>query len=348
MHRLTTFCWNSAAQDFEQKTTEKELGVNDVLISTTHSGLCFTDVHARSKGCGLGHEGVGVVQDAGEAVTHLKIGDRVGWGWLNSSCGHCKTCVSGYRQYCSEARGFAFSDLDQGAFSDYRIVNSAFAYLIPESIPSVDAGPLMCAGASVFEALDAAGTRSDHRVGIVGLGGLGHTGVLFAKAMGCDVTVFSSSTQKMNDSFLLGANEYRSLQDVSKRSYKRDGEGVSSVEDPAPMNIDVLLITSNEVPNLEPILPCLARRATIVLMTIQQGNLSIPYMPFILPGHKLIASTEASRENHLRMLEFVARHKIRPWTEEFPMTSEGVFKAFQCLESGEMRYRGVLVRADAV
>ncbi|KAI7364120.1 hypothetical protein KC336_g21514, partial [Hortaea werneckii] len=74
------------------------------------------------------------------------LGTRaVGWGWLNSSCGHCKTCVSGYRQYCSEARGFAFSDLDQGAFSDYRVINSAFAYLIPEIIPSVDAGPLMCA-----------------------------------------------------------------------------------------------------------------------------------------------------------------------------------------------------------
>ncbi|KAI6882791.1 GroES-like protein [Hortaea werneckii] len=347
MHRLTTFYYDSDTDRFEQKTTEKKLGVKDVLIATTHSGLCFTDVHAKGKGCGLGHEGVGIVRDAGEAVTHLRIGDRVGWGWLNSSCGHCKTCVSCYRQYCSEARGFAFSDLDQGAFSDYRVINSAFAYLIPESIPSVDAGPLMCAGASVFEALDAAGTRSDHRVGIVGLGGLGHAGVLFAKAMGCDVTVFSSSTQKMEDSFDLGANDYRSLQQISKCFLKSDGGGLSTVEDPAPMNIDVLLITSNEVPNLETILPCLARRATIVLMTIQQGNLSIPYMPFILPGHKLIASTEASRENHLRMLDFVARHKIRPWTEEFPMTSEGVSKAFKRLESGEMRYRGVLVRPDA-
>ncbi|KAI7282572.1 GroES-like protein [Hortaea werneckii] len=346
MHRLTTFYWNSETDRFEEKTTEKKLGVNDVLIATTHSGLCFTDVHAKGKGCGLGHEGVGIVQGAGEAVTHLKIGDRVGWGWLNSSCGHCKTCVSGYRQYCSEARGFAFSDLDQGAFSDYRIINSAFAYLIPESIPSVDAGPLMCAGVSVFEALDAAGTRPDHRVGIVGLGGLGHTGVLFAKAMGCDVTVFSSSPHKMNDSFDLGADEYRSLEKVNERFHKKYDEGLSSVEDPAPMNIDVLLITSNEVPSLETILPCLARRATIVLMTIQQGNLSIPYMPFILPGHKLIASTEASRENHLRMLDFVARHKIRPWTEEFPMTSEELSKAFKRLESGEMRYRGVLVRAD--
>ncbi|RMZ34051.1 hypothetical protein D0859_01795 [Hortaea werneckii] len=255
---------------------------------------------------------------------------------------------AGYRQYCSEARGFAFSDLDQGAFSDYRIINSAFAYLIPESIPSVDAGPLMCAGASVFEALDAAGTRSDHRVGIVGLGGLGHTGVLFAKAMGCDVTVLSSSTQKMKDSFEMGANEFRSFERVNERFCKRDDEGLTTAEDPAPMNIDVLLITSNEVPSLETILPCLARRATIILMTIQQGNLSLPYMPFILPGHKLIASTEASRENHLRMLDFVARHKIRPWTEEFPMTSDGVSKAFRRLESGEMRYRGVLFRLDAV
>lgn len=84
MQRLTTFCWNSETDRFEQKTTEKKLGVNDILIATTHSGLCFTDVHAKGKGCGLGHEGVGIVRDSGEAVTHLRIGDRVGWGWLNS------------------------------------------------------------------------------------------------------------------------------------------------------------------------------------------------------------------------------------------------------------------------
>lgn len=253
--------------------------------------------------------------------------------------------MTGYRQYCAEARGFAFSDLDQGAFSDYRIIDSAFAYRIPDAIDSVDAGPFMCAGASVFEALDAAGTKPDGRVGVVGIGGLGHMAALFAKAMGCAVTAFSSSDSKLDDALELGADEFRLLGDIGNCYRSRDGEGDYRCEqDPQPMNINTLLITSNAVPNLEPIMPLLARRATIVLMTIQPEPLSIPYMPFILPGHRLIASTEASRENHIKMLDFAARHQIKPWIEKFAMTAGGMAKAFGRLEDGQMRYRGVLVR----
>lgn len=365
MHRLTTFCFDSSNHRFETKTTEKALGPNDVLIRTTHSGLCTTDVHAKSKGCGLGHEGVGTVQEVGVAVKHMQAGDRVGWGWLHSvgtsmthtlrsegekarltdhqSCGHCTTCVTGYRQYCSEARGFAFSDLDQGAFSDYRIIDSAFAYLISDSISSVHAGPLMCAGASTYEALDAAGTGPNDRVGVVGIGGLGHMAVLFAKAMGCAVTAISSNDKKLEDAFQLGTDEFRVSSDIN-RAYTGPGKEQSSRHEPQPMNINVLLICSNEVPDLERLMPLLARRAPIVLMTIQQSPLTIPYMPFVLPGHRLIASTEASRENHLKMLEFAARHQIKPWTEQFPMTADGLAKAFERLESGQMRYRGVLMR----
>ena len=154
------------------------------------------------------------------------------------SCGHCTCCVTGYRQYCASARGFAFSDLDQGAFGDYRIINADFAYLIPESINSVDAGPFMCAGASVYEALDAAGTKPADRVGVVGIGGLGHMAVLFANAMGCAVTALTSSTTKIDGAFKLGADEVRVLEDIE--TYHRRDHGVQT--DPRPMNINVLLI----------------------------------------------------------------------------------------------------------
>lgn len=113
---------------------------------------------------------------------------------------------------------------------------------------------------------------------------------------------------------------------------------------PRPMSIDVLLITSNVVPDLSAYLGLLARRATIVLMTIQQDTISIPYMPFVLPGHRLIASTEASLQNHFEMLAFAGEHKIKPWIEKFPMTLQGAAEAFEKLETGNMRYRGVLVR----
>lgn len=223
-----------------------------------------------------------------------------------------------------------------GAFADFHIIDADFAYRIPAEIPSWQAGVFMCAGASTYEALDAAGTKPHHRVGVVGLGGLGHMAVLFAKAMGCAVTVFSGSAQKAaRDAFELGADEYRVLSDIDTAVIP---SGVSQHTAP----VDVLLICANETPNLEKMLPFLARRATIVLMSIQQKPLVVPYMPFILPGHRLIASTEASRQNHLAMIKFAARHRITPWVERFPMTEDGLKTAFDRLEKGEMRFRGVL------
>lgn len=322
-----------------------------MLVKTSHSGLCYTDVHAKDKGCGLGHEGVGVIEKIGSAVIGLEVRDRVGWGWLHSSCGQCDTCLSGYRQYCAEARGFAFSDLDQGAFGDYRIIDADFVYQIPETISSVDAGPFMCAGASVYEGLDAAATKPSDRVGVVGIGGLGHMAVLFARAMGCGVSALFSSNrlptlQKVEDAFTMGADEVFCTADGHERTYHiRDGHssagwfeaGIKQRE-----GIDVLLITSNELPRWEAIFPLLGRRARIVLMSIQTKPLNIPYMPFILPGHRIISSTEASRRNHVDMLQFAARNKIKPFVEKFQMNEAGLQEAFARLESGQMRYRGVL------
>lgn len=205
----------------------------------------------------------------------------------------------------------------------------------------------MCAGASTFEALVAAGTKPSDRVGVVGLGGLGHMAVLFAKAMGCDVTVLSgtavASEVKTRDAFDLGADELRSLSEPEVALHRafdgtistRHGNGGESA-------INVLLICANEAPDFERVLPLLARRAVIVLMSIQMRPLKIPYMPFILPGHKIISSTEASTRNHIDMIQFAARHNIKPWVEKFPMTEVGLKQAFDKLETGNMRFRGVV------
>lgn len=199
----------------------------------------------------------------------------------------------------------------------------------------------MCAGASTYEALAAAGTKPGDRVGIVGVGGLGHMGVIFARAMGCGVTAITRDVTKMASLFELGADEVRSMDNLGLSLTEG---GLKSTSMPQLMSIDTLLITSNAIPDLTAYFPLLARRATIVLMTIQQDALSIPYLPFVLPGHKLIASTEASHQNHFEMLEFAARHNIEPVVEIFSMTLEGAAQAFQRLEEGKMRYRGVLVR----
>ncbi|EME39067.1 hypothetical protein DOTSEDRAFT_181186 [Dothistroma septosporum NZE10] len=333
---INSFFFDPKTEQFSEKVGKRELGLNEIAIQITHSGICYTDVHAKhmNQAISLGHEGVGNVVAIGPAVTQHKEGDRVGWGWLRQSCKHCECCVTGYRQYCAEAKGFAFCDHGQGAFGDSHIIDADFAYRIPEGIESRDAAPLMCAGASVFEALDAAGTNSSDRVGVVGVGGLGHMAILFAKAMGCGVTALTRDLGKREDAERLGADEVLDLTNLP-----------DAVET-GPGRINTLLVTSNTVPSLAMILPLLARRATVVLMTIQQHSFEVPYMPFILPGHRIIASTEASRENHIRMLEFAARHGIKPWIEEFDMTKEGLEEAFGKLEGGGMRFRGVVKRVE--
>lgn len=180
--------------------------------------------------------------------------------------------------------------------------------------------------------------------------------VQFASAMGCAVTAFSRSPDKAADFSTQTLPHFRFVQlptshehggDSAPASDNSDGHAVitSSHGGGGGPLINVLLITSNAVTRamLAALLPRLARRATIVLMTIQTADLQLPYMDFVLPGHRLIASTEASCRNHVEMLRFAARHRIEPQIELFDMNEEGVGLAFARLEAGKMRYRGVLV-----
>ncbi|KAL2074480.1 hypothetical protein VTL71DRAFT_8258 [Oculimacula yallundae] len=312
------------------KTSQRAIGGVEVLVKVTHSGVCGTDVHDRDSGCGLGHEGVGIVEKVGDNVTAVKIGQRVGWGWQFSSCGHCRECVSGYRQYCPESRGQKYGELEQGAFGDFVIKHQDFVYPIPGEIKSKHAGPLQCAGVTVYEALDVAGAKPSDRVGIVGLGGLGHLAVQYAKAWGCSPVVFSRDKTKKDDAIKLGATEFYVISSSDK--------DVIPVKD----GVNVLLLCGGGLPDFGKFMKVLARRATIVPLVIQGEPLVIPYMPFLLPGHRIIGSSEASRKNHIDALTFAARHKIRPWIREFPMSPDGLSVALDLLKAGEMRYRAVL------
>ncbi|CZR54307.1 related to ADH7-NADP(H)-dependent alcohol dehydrogenase [Phialocephala subalpina] len=310
------------------KYSQRAIGGLEVLVRVTHSGVCGTDVHDRTSGCGLGHEGVGEVEKVGDCVTAVKVGMRL--AIFGTSCGHCRECVSGYRQYCPESRGQKYGELEQGAFGNVVIKHQDFVYPIPEEIESKYAGPLQCAGITVYEALHIAGAKPHDRVGIVGLGGLGHLAVQYARAWGCEPVVFTRDhDDKVNDALKLGAGKIVRLPDPG---------------DPQPIeeDINVLLLCGSELPDFELFMPVLARRATIVPLIIQGQPLVIPYMPFILPGHRIIGSTEASRKNHIDALTFAARHKIRPWIEEFPMTAKGLTEALDKLQSGKVRYRAVL------
>ncbi|OCT48213.1 putative formaldehyde dehydrogenase AdhA [Cladophialophora carrionii] len=310
-------------------TSHREVGPREVLVKITHSGLCGTDIHYKEQDMGLGHEGAGTVENVGKEVTLLKEGDRVGWGYLHDACGHCKQCLRGAETFCAERKMYGSADLDQGSMGSYAVWKEDFLFKIPDQISLENAAPLMCGGATVFNALQFHGVKSIDRVGVIGVGGLGHLAIQFAAAMGCEVVVFSSTDSKKEEAMKLGAREFVATK----------GQKELKVSKP----IDHLLVTSASQPDWNLYLPIMAPSGTIYPLTVSNEDLKMPYMGIILSGLRIQGSLVAAREIHREMLEFAATHDIKPIIQKFPLDEEGIKDAFHTLEEGGMRYRGVLV-----
>jgi len=210
------------------------LGPHDVLIKITHTGVCFTDREFFRLGAplALGHEGVGEVVAVGSGVTSLKVGDRAGGGFHKGSCGHCKYCLSGQDIYCYERVVFGEGDYNNGTFGDYYVGRETYVHKIPDGMSSEDAAPLQCAGATVYSALISTVKNTD-RVGVIGIGGLGHLAIQFAAKLGTEVVVFSSSKDKEAEAREFGASEFVLTNEA--------------IELKAP--IDVLIVSGNGYPD---------------------------------------------------------------------------------------------------
>ncbi|KIW62474.1 hypothetical protein PV04_10647 [Phialophora macrospora] len=312
-----------------ETTTHREVGPREVLVRITHSGLCGTDVHYKEQDMGLGHEGVGIVENVGKEVTIFQLGDRVGWGYLQAACGHCKQCLRGAETYCAERKTYGTGNLDQGSMASHAVWNEDYLFRIPDQISSEDAAPLMCGGATVFNALQFHGVKSTDKVGVVGVGGLGHLAIQFAAAMGCEVVVFSGTDSKKDESMKLGAKEFVATK----------GQKELKVSKP----IDHLLVTTASQPDWNLYLPTMAPSGTIYPLTVSFDDLKMPYLDLIMNGLTIQGSLVAARQIHREMLDFAAAHAIKPIIQTFRLNQEGIRDAFYRLEEGEMRYRGVLV-----
>lgn len=313
----------------QKATTTKSIGDHEVLVEVTHSGLCGTDAHYKGADMGLGHEGAGTVKQLGEKTTLFKVGDRVGWGYQHGSCGHCKQCLTGTETLCAERQMFGDCDLDQGSMATAAIWNENFLFKIPDNIENKHAAPLMCGGATVWNVLSMYNVRSTDRVGVLGVGGLGHLAIQFAAKMGCEVVVFSSTDSKKEEAMKLGASEF----------YATKGLKEIKVEKP----IDHLLVTTSFNPDWNLYMPVMAPGGTIYPLTVADIDFAIPQMGLLMYALRVQGSVVAPRAIHKEMLAFAAQHQIKPLIEEFPMDVEGIEKAFKHLEDGNMRYRGVLV-----
>ncbi|KAF7312605.1 hypothetical protein MIND_00274600 [Mycena indigotica] len=313
----------------EARTRRDAPKSTEVLLKITHSGICGTDEHYIHKDMGLGHEGIGIVQKIGDAVSKVKVGDIVGWGYTHKTCGRCDSCLRGRDQYCINKEEYGSHNFHQGSYGTHAIWEEDFLFKIPSLLEPETAAPLMCAGATVFGIIEAYNVRPTDRVGVIGMGGLGHLAIQFLAKMGCATVVFSGTNAKKAEAMELGATEFVVTRGVEKF------EGVEPV--------DHLIITTSLTLNLRPYLSVLKPEAKIYPTTVTDDDLPVPIMLLIVRGISIQGTAIANRAIYNRMLDFAARNNIRAIVERFPMTLSGVREGMRKLREGNMRYRGVLV-----
>ena len=328
MPSFTVYKGSKEGKIVQSETTRPDLKGDQVLVKVTASGLCGTDEHYLHADMALGHEGAGVVEELGPGVKNLKKGDRVGWGYLHDSCGDCEYCLTGRETYCEGRALYGYADLDQGSFASHGVWKESYLFRIPDAISDADAAPLMCGGATVFNALYTYDVKPTDRVGVIGVGGLGHLAIQFAAKMGCDVVVFSGTESKKDEAMKLGAKEFVAMKGKDKVEIGR--------------KVDKLIVTTSANPDWNLLLPVLAPTATIFPLSVDDGNFEIPQMGLIAGGLTVQGSVVAARSVHRHMLEFAALHSIKPIIMEFPLNVEGITDAMNTLRDGKMRYRGVL------
>lgn len=238
MPSFTTFRGSPSGEIVEAITTKPDLTGDQLFIRITASGLCGTDMHYRHSPSCLGHEGCGIVEAVGPAAKRFKVGDRVGFGYLRETCGYCQQCLSGNDIFC-EKRDTYENPSDIGSLASHTVWREGYVFEIPEAVSDEDAAPLMCGGATVFNALSLYKVAPTESVGIIGIGGLGHLAIQFAAKMGCEVTVFSGTNSKKEEALSLGATHFV----ATKGAEKLDLGG---------RKLDRLLVTTSSQPSKLP------------------------------------------------------------------------------------------------
>lgn len=330
---ITAFAAPRAKAALEKFSYEpKPLGSFDIEVKITHCGICHSDVHLIDNDWGVssyplvpGHEIIGVVTQTGSDVRQLKKGDRVGIGWQQSACLECDYCVSGNENFCPN-RG-ATCVANHGGFAETIRTDSRFAFLIPESLPSESAAPLLCAGATVYTPLEHFDVRPHHRVGVVGIGGLGHLAIRFATAFGCEVTAFSTSPDKEKEAKSFGATRF---------VVSSDAKAMAAAAD----SLDLILSTVFSAMDWVPYLKTLRLDGTLCLLGAAEKPMEIPAGLLMSGRRRITSSVIGSRATIRNMLDFAARHGIRAQTEVMPLAE--VNAAIAKVRHNKARYRMVL------
>jgi len=303
-------------------------GPNQVLVKMHASGICYTDVHQTLGHLPgpfprvLGHEPVGEVVAVAPGVTTRKVGDRVGTAWIQSTCGRCEWCLRGRKMFC---RSMKATGIDaQGGHAEYMLMNAEAAYPLPDKVSYEQAGPIFCAGYTVYSGLRWADPQPHERVAVLGIGGLGHLALQYAKAAGFETFAISRSPDKDKMIRDLGADEI-----------VRDGKSLAGAG-----GADVILSTSNSTKAMIDSIQGLRPDGRLVAMGADADPISVSLMDLIGKRIRVIGSQQNGPEYLYEALDFVAQGKVKTIVETYPLADAP--KAYGRVAEGKARFRAVL------
>ncbi|RZU98685.1 NAD(P)-dependent alcohol dehydrogenase [Spiribacter vilamensis] len=320
----------------------RELRADDVAIEIDYCGVCHTDIHFAHNDWGVtqyplvpGHEIVGRVTAVGDQVGNYQAGDRVGVGCMVDACRECEACQDGLEQYCLNGMTATYNGQDRhdgsitmGGYSEKVVVSERFVVRIPEKLEMAAAAPLLCAGITTYSPLRHYGVKAGHKVGVIGMGGLGHMGVKFARAMGAEVTIFTRSENKVAEAKNQGAHHVIISTD--------DQQMADAAE-----TFDFMLDTVPVQHDLNPYLACLKYDGTHILVgllepvdpTLNAGNL-------VLKRRVLAGSLIGGMPETQEVLDFCAEHDVRCDIEMLDINN--INDAYEKVQKSQVKYRYVI------
>ncbi|XP_051139122.1 8-hydroxygeraniol dehydrogenase-like [Andrographis paniculata] len=323
--------------DFSRRAT----GEKDVQFKVLYCGICHTDLHNVRNDWGMsqypfvpGHEVVGVVTEVGSKVQKFKVGDKVGVGCMVNSCRNCDSCAKDLENYCPKmvlTYGSVLPDggVTHGGYSDIMVADEDFIIRWPENFPMDKGAPLLCAGITTYSPLRHYGLdKPGLHIGVVGLGGLGHVAVKFAKAFGAKVTVISTSVGKKKEALeSLGADSFL----VSREPAELQA---------AAGTLDGIIDTVSAAHPVPPLLSLLKTDGQMVLVGAPSKPLEIPVFSLIMGRRKMGGSMIGGIKETQEMIDFAAKHNVLPDVEMISM--DYVNTAMERLEKGDVKYRFVI------
>jgi alcohol dehydrogenase (NADP+) len=320
----------------------RALGPRDVAIQLHYCGVCHSDIHTIRGDWGpvqypqiVGHELAGEVVAVGSSVSKFRVGARVGVGTMVNSCRHCVECAAGHENYCLNGNTQAYGSKDrdgsitQGGYSTSVVVDENFVLRIPDAIDLAAAGPLLCAGITVYSPLRRWGISPGQRIAIVGMGGLGHLAVKLAKVMGAEVTVFTTSPEKVEDAKRFGATNV---------VVNRDGADFSTFKHAFDFALDTVPYRHD----LNRFVPLLKRDATYCRVGVGKlaDSVDVGQMSLVLYRNAIAGSNTGGIRETQDMVDFCAVNGINPEIQKIPMT--GIDEAWSKVIEKKARYRFVI------